>query len=183
MILCILGIAITGGYESTRNNAVATSNRINDYLFVSPFATGLLFRCITGLGPSTNNNNDLGALYFNGQEIPNGQCNGPVIQARGATIRSFVGVLNAFLCRTLRESTEGSYTCTIRNSSLVYESISVGVYYTGRSEYFCDVTKVYLSLLANIHSCSSYNHKFNYCIWCQWYTTDIIMCVRRFSTR
>ena len=131
------GIALVGGPESTRNSLISASNIINDYTSISPVGgTGLLFRCVTGLGPSGDDDNDeLGSLYFNGSMIPNGECSNGVIQARGAPISSKVGVLNVFLCTYLTSNTEGVYTCNMRNSEMTTESMRVGVYRTVRSKY------------------------------------------------
>ena len=98
---------------------------------------GLLFRCVTGLGPSGGENNaDLGRLYFRNSVIASGGCTGGrVIQARGGTLSNLVGVINVHYCEGLTNgAAEGVYTCTIRNSSMMEESIRVGVYSRRRSE-------------------------------------------------
>ena len=133
-----VGIAITGGVESTGSNEITSNNRILDYSFINPISgLGLLFHCVTGLGPTGGENNaDLGRLYFNNSVITNGECTGgQVIQARGGTVNSLVGVINVHYCEGLTNgAAEGVYTCTIRNSSMIDESIRVGVYSRGRSE-------------------------------------------------
>ena len=108
---------------------------IEDYSRISPMGTGLLFRCISGLGPTSNNNIELGGLLFGSTMIQGGGCDGPVIQPRGATISNFIGVINVLLCRSLNTNSEGVYTCTMRNSSMMEESVRVGVYLSSRSEF------------------------------------------------
>ena len=96
----------------------------------------MIARCVTGLGPSnSDDNNALGGLYFKGSRIPNGNCNTSAsVQANGALISNFVGVMNLYKCGTLHPSEEGVYTCTMMNSSLMYQSMRLGVYLPGRSK-------------------------------------------------
>ena len=134
IIIC-LGVALTGGRETTGRIDITLNNRINDYSPVSPTKNGLLFRCITGLGPGGNTNDELGGLYFKGRQIPNEQCEGPGIKPIGATIFNFVGAINTLLCTAdFNINLEGVYTCMMRNSSLLYENIRIGVYFTTRSK-------------------------------------------------
>ena len=114
---------------------MSTSNVIEDYSSISPMSTGLLFRCVSGLGPTSNDNIELGGLRFGSTMIQDGECNGPVIQQRGATISNFVGVINVLLCTALTTNNEGVYTCMMRNSSMMDESVRVGVYLPSRSEF------------------------------------------------
>ena len=125
--------------ETTGSNEISDSNRISNYSSESPDSNGVLFRCITGLGPSGNSNDELGELYFNGELIPSGPCDGPGIQSRGATIANIVGAINIFLCSTAFTATlEGVYTCTMRNSTMLYQSMRVGVYFATRSKSLCN---------------------------------------------
>ena len=127
---------LTGGIQSTGNNDIAINNIIAHYTYINPVNdTGLLFRCVTGLGPSGNNNDELGELYFNGVRVPNGECNGSVIQPHGGIINNLVGVINVFICEGLTIVAEGVYTCAMRNNEMVNESVSVGVYYEERSKF------------------------------------------------
>ena len=138
LILCYTGIALTGGKESTGDNSISSDNDISNYTSYSPKNNGSLFRCLSGLGPTSNDNSELGRLYFNGSVIPSGKkchSNGPVIQPVGAPIGSLVGVINVYLCKNLTIHNEGVYTFTMRNSSMVEESVSVGFYLPGRSEF------------------------------------------------
>jgi len=129
-----VGITIVGGPESTGSGDISSSNMIADYSSISPLGTGLLFRCASGLGPSGNDNTELGELLFGSTMISNGSCNGPVIQHRGASIGNLIGVINVFLCSALTTNDEGVYTCMMMNSSMVDESVRVGVYLSSRSE-------------------------------------------------
>ena len=140
-----IGVRLTGGVDTTRSNDVRASNSIDNYSHVTaidPDDGGLLFRCVTGLGPTSNNNSETSSLYFNDELIPHGGCDGPVVQSRGATISNFVGVINVLLCREFTINQEGIYTCTMRNSDMVDESARVGVYLPGRSESINDKSYV-----------------------------------------
>ena len=128
------GISIIGGPESTGSSDVSASNIIEDYSTIRPMGTGLLFRCVSGLGPTSNDNIELGGLLFGSTMIEDGGCNGPVIQPQGTTITNFIGVINVFLCSSLNANNEGVYTCMMRNSSMMEESVRVGVYLSSRSE-------------------------------------------------
>ena len=121
------------------HNDIVPGNFRNDYSFINVdgvSGNSLIARCVTGLGPSnSDDNNALGGLYFNGSRIPNGNCNtSPSVQANGALISNFVGVMNLYKCGTLRPSEEGVYTCTMMNSSMMYQSMRLGVYLPGRSK-------------------------------------------------
>ena len=68
--------------------------------------------------------------------LPINTCNGFVKAVGAGNIAKRPGVLNIRLCESerLTTSTEGVYTCRLMNSSMMYESVSVGVYFSGRSE-------------------------------------------------
>ena len=155
MCLVILGVTLTGGVDTTGSNDVTASNIINDYsaaTAIDPNDADLLFRCVTGLGPTSNNNAETSSLYFNNELIPHGECDGPVVQSRGATISSFVGVINVFLCERFTTRQEGVYTCTMRNSDMVDQSVRVGVYLLGRSELLCYKPSVLFILLILLYT-------------------------------
>ena len=141
-----LGIKLTGGTEGIiamgqgdGTNRVQTSNILDDYTYIlldgSEQDNQILFRCSTGLGPTGNNTNDvIGNLYYNNMLLPDGVCNG-FIQAEGAiNVRRFPGTYNARVCGLLTTSTEGVYTCTLTNSSMMDQSVRIGLYLSGRSE-------------------------------------------------
>ena len=119
-------------------NLVHSGNVLDDYsviyVDVSEQNEGILFRCVSGLGPSGSNNNDvIGNLYFNDTLLPDGTCN-KVVMAEGANnVDRYPGVYNARLCGNLTTSTEGVYTCRLMNTSMMYQNMSIGVYFIGRS--------------------------------------------------
>ena len=143
-----LGVTLTGGTEGIiamghgdGTNAIQASNVLDDYTYIlldgSEQDNHILFRCSTGLGPAGNNTNDMiGNLYYNNMPLPDGVCNG-FIQSMGATdIWRFPGTYNARVCDNglLTTSTEGIYTCTLTNSSMMDQSVRIGLYLSGRSE-------------------------------------------------
>ena len=141
-----LGVKLTGGTEGViamgqgdGTNAVQANNVLDDYSYIllngSERDNHILFRCSTGLGPAGNNTNDvIGNLYYNNMPLPDGVCNG-FVQAEGATnVQRFPGVYQARVCGLLTTSTEGVYTCTLTNSSMMDQSVRIGLYLSGRSE-------------------------------------------------
>lgn len=94
-----------------------------------------LAHCVTGLGPGNfNNNNALGVFYFNGNRIPNGECGDVIIQPNGAAIETSVGIISLFQCGTFSITEEGVYMCVILNSSMINQSLRLGIYFPGRSK-------------------------------------------------
>ena len=90
---------------------------------------------MTGLGPNDDeDNNALGGLYFNGNRIPNGPCGSSVVQPNGTSLDNFVGVIDMFQCEAFSTAEEGVYTCTMMTSSMIDQSIRLGIYLTGRSK-------------------------------------------------
>ena len=118
---------------------VVSANVLNDYSYIfgdNPIRNALIARCVTGLGPNNNeDNNALGGLYFNGIRIPNGECDASAIQPSGAPITDFVGVINLYQCGALPPAREGIYTCTMMNSAMRNQSVRLGIYIPGRSKY------------------------------------------------
>ena len=88
----------------------------------------VVFHCVSGITLL-----EIGNLYFNGILLDNGKSNG-FIKVNTATGGNNPGTLNVQLCGTLSTSTEGVYTCTLRNSSMMNQSMSVGIYLNGRSK-------------------------------------------------
>ena len=137
-----VGVAVTeviyNADGTVSSNDLIFANSLTDYSYINarngdPNGAQLA-RCMTGLGPSGNDNNALGGLYFNESRIPNGVCSSSVVQPNGASIDDFVGVIDMFQCGEFSPSVEGVYTCTMMNSSVIDQSIKLGIYYTGRSE-------------------------------------------------
>ena len=97
---------------------------------------------MTGLCPNGTSNDANGALgewYFNGNMIPNsgvheecGNDNVGAIQARPGL--DTAGVINLRQCDPFTIALEGIYTCTMMNSSMMNQSVRLGVYFSGRSE-------------------------------------------------
>ena len=136
-VLCITGVALTGGPESTGYGDVSQHNRIRDYSYINTRGKGLLFRCVSGLGPASSDNIDLlKSFSFNGTAINGGECGGGhTIRQEGAPISSYVGIINVYLCETFTTRYEGVYTCTMKNSREDYESVRVGIYFSNRSKF------------------------------------------------
>ena len=143
-----LGVKLTGGTEGiiamgqgNGTNAVQACNVLDDYTYIlldgSERDNHILFRCSTGLGPTGNDSNDvIGNLYYSNIPLPDGVCNG-FIQAEGARdVSRLPGTYQARVCDNglLNTSTEGVYTCTLTNSSMMDQSVSIGLYLIGRSE-------------------------------------------------
>lgn len=115
------------------NQLFADYSYINDAGDVDGSVT--LGHCVTGLGPNNfDDNNALGAFYFNGNRIPNRECSDVVIQPNGAAIENYVGVISLFQCGTFSTTGEGVYTCVILNSSMTNQSLRLGIYFHGRSK-------------------------------------------------
>ena len=146
IVILLLGVRLTGGTEGINGrdmgdetNLVQTSNVLDDYTYIFIDGTErndfILFRCTTGLGPSdADTNNIIGDIYYNNMPLPDGVCSG-VIQAEGTgNVFRFPGTYNARVCGVLTTSTEGVYTCTLTNSSMMDQSISIGLYFIERSE-------------------------------------------------
>ena len=136
LLVSILGTAIFEPF------ILIASNQITDYSFVTqPFTLNqhdmvTIFRCATGLGPSgADSSTDLGGWYFDGAQIPVGtNCGGPVFEVQVTNNEVFPGVINLLMCRTFTTTEEGVYSCIMMNSSMVEQTMRVGVYFSGRSE-------------------------------------------------
>ena len=142
----------TVGVAVTRNSLTVATDFLTDYSYIyasdSPGSGVLLARCVTGLGPTDtdlNANSELGGWYFNGTMIPNSSvnqvCGGPAvgdlpavgaIQARPGL--GTAGVINLRQCVPFTIALEGIYTCTMMNSSMMNQSVRLGVYFSVRSE-------------------------------------------------
>ena len=143
--LCYRGV-LTVGVAVTRNSLTDAGDFLTDYSYIhardDPGSGVLLARCATGLGPTgTNNeaNGDLGGWYFNGTMIPNSgvhaRCSKQgvgAIQARPGI--GTAGLINLRQCDPFTIALEGIYTCTMMNSSMMDQSIRLGVYFSVRSE-------------------------------------------------
>ena len=141
-----LGVALTGGTEGTiaggmgdGTNFPRAANVLDDYTYIlldgSEANNAILFRCSTGLGPSGSDSNDvIGDMYHNNVLLTDQVCNGFVIAQGAGNVARFPGVYQARVCGDLTTSTEGVYTCTLTNSSMMDQSVSIGTYLSTRSE-------------------------------------------------
>ena len=95
----------------------------------------MLLRCATGLGAGNKSSIELGGWYFNDKQIPVGKSCQSTFQVRQASGRLYPGVINLYPCRTeLLLTEEGVYLCNIRNSSMINQTMRVGLYLGGRSK-------------------------------------------------
>jgi len=131
---------VTGASSGGPTEDLINSNQITDYSFIThPFSLDLLnviLRCASGLGTSGRDpSTALGGWYFSGSQIFIGtDCSGPVFEVRAARGRDFPGVINLYLCDTFTTTEEGVYSCTMMNSSMMEQTMRVGLYFSGRSE-------------------------------------------------
>ena len=156
----------TVGVAVTRNSLTDATHFLTNYSYIHASDSSgngfVLARCLTGLGPTSIINEasgDLGGWYFNGNMIPNSGvsqgCGTPAtidypavgaIQARPGV--GTAGVINLRQCVPFTIALEGIYTCTMMNSSMMNESVRLGVYFTGRSKSF----DLYISSLSHLSS-------------------------------
>jgi len=132
-----VGIAITTPTTGSTGFDFSTASVLADYSFVTEMGAGsLITHCFTGMGPNgAGGNNELGGWYFNGTQITNGVCNGGlVVQQRAAPINEFIGAVDLNQCQAFTTDFEGVYSCMMMNSSMMEQTMRVGVYFTGRSE-------------------------------------------------
>ena len=121
---------------------LVSSNQITDYSYIphdialDPFLA--ILRCATGVGPSgSDRNTELGGWFFNSNQlyVPDEDlCDDRVFEVRGANGRRYPGVINLYRCGTFTTTEEGVYSCIMMNSSMVQQTMRVGVYFSGRSE-------------------------------------------------
>ena len=139
-----LGVTLIGGTEGTiaggmgdGSNFPRAANVLDDYTYIlldgSESNEAILFRCVTGLGPSSGDNDDIGDIYYNNMLLTNQMCSG-FVMPQGPNDFRFPGTYQACICGVLTTSTEGVYTCTLTNSSMMSQSVSIGVYFSVRSE-------------------------------------------------
>ena len=148
-------VVITIGVAVTDSTSSLTGVR-TDYSYINAPGDGVLIaRCLTGLGPngtSAGANGVLGGWYFDDTMIPNSgeQASCPtgtnVIQVRPGRLNA--GISNIRQCGTFTTSAEGIYTCTMMNSSMMDESVRLGVYFSGR----CKLLDLYISSLNHLSS-------------------------------
>ena len=143
------GITITGGTVGTSvmgdgSSNVRASNVLDDYSFIRLNTTEtmnrIIFRCVSGLGPSGNNtNNVIGNIFFDNKSLSASfnNCTGFLRVTGERSIINNPGVYNVRVCKFFNNfttSAEGVYTCRLLNSSMMYQNMSMGLYFRGRSK-------------------------------------------------
>ena len=143
----IIGSRVGNTIMGDGSNRIQASNILDDYSVI--YLNGeefketdqFLFRCVTGLGPTCNDNRNncgnknIGNFFYDDLLLTN--CN-RFLEVRGPNATKHPGALNAGLCGSLTTDTEGVYTCTLMNSSMMNQSMSVGIYFSGRSKSLCN---------------------------------------------
>ena len=180
------GGVFTVGVAVTRSTLTLTLADVRSYVIVSSDAP-YIARCLTGLGPSSNNNGAnalLGGFYFNSNMIPNSgesaSCSSDKIQVRPGA--DTAGVINIHRCQALGTAEEGIYTCTMMNSSMMDQSVRFHIYLNGRSEFI--LINITYPAFISLHSCSSDRHSI--IIQCNsqcWFFPHIILYITKFSSR
>ena len=113
------GIRYVTASNIIKNNSDKYLDSNNDYFAQT------LFSCASGFNDSQPK------LYFTNAELEKLECN-KFVRAVDSNIHP--GVLNIQVCGKLNTSTEGVYTCILKNSSMMNQSVSMGVYFSGRSK-------------------------------------------------
>ena len=128
-----VGVSLLSGSDD-----VILTNALPDYSYfnASDDNSTVIARCVTGLGPSGDDNSELGGLYFNGNVIADNNCSSAIIQSMPEDLSDLPGAINILQCGEFSTDVEGIYTCTLRNSAMMNESVRFGVYFTERSESF-----------------------------------------------
>ena len=126
-----VGVAITHG------SSFALADALTDYSYINVGGSNVhgapvIARCLTGLGPSGNDNSVLGGWWYpNGTKMPNRVvCREIITSVPGGLAAGFINIHH---CRAFTTADEGVYTCTMINSSMMNQSVRLGVYLTGRS--------------------------------------------------
>ena len=126
-----VGIAMTGTLNG--DGGITSNHQLGDYSYITERGgTGLLANCVTGRGPTDNDNNTiLGGWYFYGSPVTNQECSGDGVRVLDS---EYVGVTQLQQCGTFTTATEGIYTCMILNSVMMQQSMRLGVYFNERSK-------------------------------------------------
>jgi len=140
----ILGISVTttGPAHSSPATDLVSANQIGDYQYLTePLQLdehGVILRCASGLGPpGMSDNTVLGGWEFGGVNISIGRsCEKSLFQIRSSIQRDYPGIINLYPCGPLSTDEEGVYSCRIMNSSMMLQTVRVGLYLNGRSKLF-----------------------------------------------
>ena len=128
----------TVGVAVTRGSSFALADALTDYSYIhvgggNVDGAPVIARCLTGLGPSGYDNSVLGGWWYpNGTKIPNRVVCRDIITSIPGGLAA--GVINIHQCSGFITAGEGVYTCTMMNSSMVEQSVRLGIYLNGRSE-------------------------------------------------
>ena len=132
-------VVFTVGVALIRGNNFDLGNSLTDYSHVYASNrtghSGIMVRCMTGLGPTDNYNGVLGGFYFNGNRMAHWErCadSQDIILSEPGTRKA--GVINTHQCRQFATAVEGVYRCKMLNSAMLNESIRFGIYFSGRSK-------------------------------------------------
>ena len=128
------------------------------YKVVTTLLQGVLYKALARLLQG-NNNYVISVWVINGTMIPNSDihqgCGSPATNTKPAvgTIQArpglgTAGVINLRQCDRFTIALEGIYTCTMRNSSMMNQSVRLGVYFSVRSE----LLDLYISSLNHFSS-------------------------------
>ena len=137
----VMVYVFTVGVAVTHDSFTLAADFLTHYSYINARdglgdSSVLLARCITGLGPSGNDNGVLGGWYFDNNKIPSSgeqaSCSSGAIKVRPGG--NTAGVSNIRQCGAFSTSEEGIYTCTMLNSSMMNQSLLLGLYFTGRSK-------------------------------------------------
>jgi len=140
--ISILGIAVTTVHEEGPSVDLIPDNQLVDYSFITTPITlsrDVMLRCSSGLGPPGSDGNiDLGGWYFEGTLLPfssfSDRCKIASLEMAGGHGVRNPGVINAYLCGPFTITEEGIFECHMMNSSMINQTMRVGVYFSGRSE-------------------------------------------------
>ena len=135
---CIEVHIFTIGVVVTHRNGLTLADALTDYSYVNSAMDGVrLARCLTGLGPSGDDNGVLGGLYIEGNMIPNRASCGTGSNLNSIQPRpggGVTGLISIDQCRGFSADDEGVYTCTMMNSAMMDQLVRFGIYFNGRSE-------------------------------------------------
>ena len=126
---------VTVGIALIKTESFSSADALTDYSYINATGSAIIGRCLTGLGPTGDDNGVLGGLYFNGSRIPNrAACSlENIIQPEPGTHAA--GVINIRQCgREFFTTDEGIYTCRMMDSLMMEQSIRFGIYFNERSE-------------------------------------------------
>ena len=138
----ITGISVTStGPGLIPETDLVSENQLADYSYITDdeFTTdqfGVLLRCASGLGPSDYRSSlSLGGWTFKGTKVPTRYvCHDSAFVVRSSNDPIYPETINLYPCGSLSPDEEGVYSCMMKNSSMMVQTIRVGLYLNGRSK-------------------------------------------------